>query len=50
MWSINVDSVTHKIDSHPRENKIPTLLVFEEAHHELRPVVSSEEANENSFA
>jgi len=43
MWSINIDSATHKIDSHPQKHKLPALLVFEEAHHELRPVVSGEE-------
>ncbi|KGC43796.1 anti-phage-associated helicase HerA [Burkholderia pseudomallei] len=33
-----------------QENKIPTLLVLEEAHHYLRPIGSGEEANENSLA
>lgn len=33
-----------------QENKIPTLLVLEEAHHYLRPIGSGEEAGENSLA
>lgn len=33
-----------------QENKIPTLLVLEEAHHYMRPIGSGEEANENSLA
>lgn len=31
-------------------NKIPTLLVLEEAHHYLRPIGSGDEAGENSLA
>ncbi|MFJ4053185.1 anti-phage-associated helicase HerA [Pseudomonas sp. NPDC089743] len=33
-----------------QENKIPTLLVLEEAHHYLRPIGSGEDAGENSLA
>ncbi|WP_271007067.1 anti-phage-associated helicase HerA [Pseudomonas aeruginosa] len=33
-----------------QENKIPTLLVLEEAHHYLRPIGSGDEAGENSLA
>lgn len=33
-----------------QENKIPTLLVLEEAHHYLRPIGSGEDANQNSLA
>ncbi|WP_120997732.1 anti-phage-associated helicase HerA [Stutzerimonas urumqiensis] len=33
-----------------QENKIPTLLVLEEAHHYLRPIGSGENAGENSLA
>lgn len=33
-----------------QENKVPTLLVLEEAHHYLRPIGSSAEASENSLA
>ena len=33
-----------------QENKIPTILVLEEAHHYLRPIGSGEEAAENSLA
>ncbi|WP_431495680.1 anti-phage-associated helicase HerA [Pseudomonas brassicacearum] len=33
-----------------QENKVPTLLVLEEAHHYLRPIGSGEEASENSLA
>jgi hypothetical protein len=33
-----------------QENKVPTLLVLEEAHHYLRPIGSGEEAGENSLA
>lgn len=33
-----------------QENKIPTLLVLEEAHHYLRPIGSGEEATQNSLA
>lgn len=33
-----------------QENKIPTLLVLEEAHHYMRPVGSGEEANDNALA
>lgn len=33
-----------------QENKIPTLLVLEEAHHYLRPIGSGDDAGENSLA
>lgn len=33
-----------------QDNKIPTLLVLEEAHHYLRPIGSGEEAGDNSLA
>lgn len=33
-----------------QENKIPTLLVLEEAHHYMRPIGSGEDANDNSLA
>jgi hypothetical protein len=33
-----------------QENKIPTMLVLEEAHHYLRPIGSGEDANQNSLA
>ena len=33
-----------------QENKIPTLLVLEEAHHYLRPIGAGEDAGENSLA
>ncbi|HHM4860542.1 TPA: anti-phage-associated helicase HerA [Pseudomonas aeruginosa] len=33
-----------------QENKIPTLLVLEEAHHYLRPIGSGDDAGENALA
>lgn len=33
-----------------QDNKIPTLLVLEEAHHYLRPIGSGDDAGENSLA
>lgn len=33
-----------------QENKIPTLLVLEEAHHYMRPIGTGDEANEHSLA
>lgn len=33
-----------------QENKIPTLLVLEEAHHYMRPIGSGDDANNNSLA
>lgn len=33
-----------------QENKIPTLLVLEEAHHYMRPIGSGDDANDNSLA
>ena len=33
-----------------QDNKVPTLLVLEEAHHYLRPIGSGEEAGDNSLA
>ncbi|MBN3968472.1 ATP-binding protein [Pseudomonas gregormendelii] len=33
-----------------QENKIPTLLVLEEAHHYLRPIGAGDDAGENSLA
>lgn len=33
-----------------QDNKIPTLLVLEEAHHYLRPIGSGEDAGDNSLA
>lgn len=40
----------HELFKRGQENKIPTLLVLEEAHHYLRQIGSGEEAAENSLA
>lgn len=40
----------HELFRRGQDNKIPTLLVLEEAHHYLRPIGSGEDAGENSLA
>lgn len=45
-----LESYAYELFRRGQENKIPTLLVLEEAHHYLRPIGSADEAAENALA